>query len=125
MIGARWIRIVAIVSLVALVLTIPVVFFWTDVVVLVPAGTIALAIIGGLGRTRDRTVLFVSLGLVLFSAIAAVYIGTTGGLGPRTGRSLLWSVLFLPFPIGWIMAIVGAILTIRNPRTAGGSTGPA
>ncbi|WP_166790785.1 hypothetical protein [Cryobacterium mannosilyticum] len=33
-----------------------------------------------------------------------------GGVGGTSGVSMWWSILVLPYPVGWLMALVGAIV---------------
>jgi len=35
-----------------------------------------------------------------------------GGIGGDTGRSMGWAVVMAPYPVGWLMGIVGGILTM-------------
>jgi len=40
-----------------------------------------------------------------------------GGVGGRSGHSMWWGVLILPYPIGWIMGVVSLLFSlIRNAR---------
>ena len=41
--------------------------------------------------------------------------GTTR-LSPQTGRSMWLALLFLPYPVGWILGLVGTIQTLRETR---------
>ena len=35
-----------------------------------------------------------------------------GGIGGHSGRSLWWGLFVLPYPLGWIIGIVGAVLAL-------------
>jgi hypothetical protein len=47
----------------------------------------------------------IAVGVGALFALSAV-----GGIGGRSGHSMWWGVLILPYPIGWIMALAGAIV---------------
>ena len=47
-----------------------------------------------------RTVVFI----LIAAGVAALWWDSSGG---RSGRSMWWSVLLLPYPAGWIMAVWG------------------
>jgi hypothetical protein len=35
-----------------------------------------------------------------------------GGVGGDTGRSMWWLVVVIPYPVGWVIGLVGAVLTL-------------
>ena len=37
-----------------------------------------------------------------------------GGIGGSTGRSYWWALLMLPYPVGWILSLSGAIRGLRE-----------
>ena len=41
-----------------------------------------------------------------------------GGVGGTSGRSIWWILLCLPYPIGWVLGLVGAARKLREPRPA-------
>ena len=47
--------------------------------------------------------LLVTLGVGLLFGFSAL-----GGFGGTTGRPLWWALVLLPYPIGWIMGLLGA-----------------
>ena len=61
-------------------------------------------------------------GLVLAAAGVAIMFGLSaiGGFGGQTGRSIWWGVLLLPYPIGWLLGLVGAGLALRRPSRQAG-----
>ena len=63
-----------------------------------------------LGRSRHRKLVLWGLVLVALG-VGAIWLFTAfGGLGGDTGRSMWWALCLLPYPAGWIMCLVGAIL---------------
>jgi len=49
-----------------------------------------------------RTCLF---GMIAFGVIALFAMSAIGGLGGKTGHSMWWGLLLLPYPIGWILGM--------------------
>jgi len=88
-----------------------------------------------------RTWVFV---LIAFGVVAMWVLSSVGGFGGKSGRSMWWGVLILPYLVGWAMAIWGpgfprwfwmlgigvglwylAILTIIVTRSGLQKAGPA
>ena len=61
--------------------------------------------------------LLIAVGVGAMFALSAV-----GGIGGRSGHSMWWGLLILPYPLGWVMGIVSLLFrlgrTLRRPRTA-------
>jgi len=87
--------------------------------VLILVGIALLAMGAGLARSPNRRMLYAALalgtvGISLLWALSAV-----GGFGGSSGRSMWWSLLLLPYPAGWAVALIGAIRLLREkPQTA-------
>ncbi len=84
------------------------------------AGLIALG--ATLGRSRHRILLCWSFGLVAIGIGAMWVISSFGGIGfsgEHGGCSIWWGLFILPYPVGWIAGVIGAILHwvefVRNP----------
>lgn len=75
----------------------------------------ALLTLGAIvAKSRQRTLLLWSC-LLLILGIGALWgLSSVGGIGGGTGRSMAWSVLFLPYPVGWVLALVGAYRWFRE-----------
>jgi hypothetical protein len=76
-----------------------------SVIILAGSGLVVLGT--WLGRHRRglcvyRTCLF---GMMAFGVMALFALSAVGGLGGRTGHSMWWGLLLLPYPIGWILAM--------------------
>lgn len=67
-----------------------------------------------LGRSRQRAVLAVALGLLALGIGGMFALSTMGGVGGDTGRSMAWLVLLAPYPIGWALALTGAVRWYRE-----------
>ena len=62
------------------------------------------------GKSRYRTLLSWAFVLIAGGVGAMVVFTALGGIGGNSGRSLWWGLLVLPYPLGWIMGLVGAVL---------------
>jgi hypothetical protein len=78
-----------------------------SLIILAGSGLVFLGTI--FGKNRHRILLYwvwvfilIAVGVGLVWGLSAI-----GGLGGTTGRSLWWGLIVLPYPIGWIMGIVG------------------
>ena len=83
-----------------------------SIVILVGAGLAALGAF--LGKSRYRRLFYWAFGLTLVGVGAMFGWSAVGGLGGETGRSLWWTLTVLPYPVGWIMGIIGAIKRLRE-----------
>lgn len=83
---------------------------------LILSATILLAFAAYLGRLPTRGLLawaaaLVTLGVATLSALSFI-----GGFGGDTGRSRLWALLLLPYAVGWLLALGGAVRSLRGAR---------
>jgi hypothetical protein len=79
--------------------------------VILPANAlVALAAI--LGKSRYRTLLVTGFILVAGGVAALWGLSALGGIGGDTGRSMGWGLVLSPYPLGWLLGIVGAILAM-------------
>ena len=81
-------------------------------VILLGSGLVALAAF--LDRSRHRLILYSAFGLITIGVATMFGLSMLGGVGGSTGRSSWWLLTVLPFPIGWILGIVGVILKLRE-----------
>lgn len=109
--SSRWSRILVIVGLVAMVLGVldP---LEGSLVILPGTGLVALGAL--LGKSRHRTLLYWSFLLVAAGVGALWGLSALGGFGGDSGRSMWWGLALLPYPVGWIMGLVGAIRRLRE-----------
>lgn len=117
----RWSRPLAILGLLALIVGIidP---LEGSIVILGGSAIVALAAL--LVHSRRRRLTYGAFFLVLAGVAALWGISALGGIGGQTERSLWWGLLFLPYPIGWILGLAGAIRLIREfpPTSPQGAT---
>jgi hypothetical protein len=79
-------------------------------VILPSVGVVAIG--AWLGESRHRKLLTWSLGLVALGVAAMVVLSWLGGIGGTSGRSMWWGILILPYPVGWLIGLIGAALAL-------------
>jgi hypothetical protein len=80
-----------------------------SLLILPGSGLVALGVFLG-GRER-RAVLYWTWAFILIAVgVDAMFaLSAVGGIGGKSGHSMWWGVLILPYPVGWIMALVISI----------------
>ena len=83
-----------------------------SLLILPGSGLVALGVF--LGRKERRTILYWASAFVLIAVgVAALFaLSAVGGIGGKSGHSMWWGVLMLPYPVGWLMALVGAVIAL-------------
>lgn len=82
--------------------------------VVILAGSCMLAISAYLGKSRRSMIIYMSFGLITVGVGLLFGLSELGGVGGDTGRSNWWLLVVLPYPVGWILGIVGTILMMRE-----------
>lgn len=83
-----------------------------SVVILPGSGLIALGTFLGKGKRGAIRYWLWVFGLIAVGVAAMFVVSAFGGIGGKSGRSMWWGVLILPYPVGWLMALVGAVLAL-------------
>jgi len=78
-----------------------------SVVILPGSGVVALGAF--LGQDRHRKLLGWASILVAVGVGAMFALSAEGGLGGTTGRPMWWGLAMLPYPVGWVMGLVGTL----------------
>jgi hypothetical protein len=78
------------------------------------AGAGAAMAAAHLGGLRGRRLLDWGGALAALGVAALVGMSAAGGIGPSTGRSYWWSLLVLPYPVGWLLSLSGAVRSLRE-----------
>jgi hypothetical protein len=65
-----------------------------------------------LGKSRYRIFLYWAFVLIAAGVGVMVVLSMLGGIGGRSGRSMWWALFILPYPVGWVMGLVGIILRL-------------
>jgi hypothetical protein len=77
---------------------------------------VALAALGALvGHNQYRKLLAAAFVLVALGVGAMFALSAIGGFGGNSGHSNWWGLTILPYPVGWLMAIVCTGLAFRRP----------
>lgn len=84
-----------------------------SIIIVLGGGLLALGAV--LGRTPQRTLLVTAFILLVVGVGALFGLSALGGIGGNTGRSMAWLALCVPYPVGWLMALVGAYQGFRRP----------
>ena len=111
----KWCRVLVVVGLLAILIG-AIDPLEGSLVILPGAGLLAFA--GWLGSNRHRRWLYAAFAAVALGVGVMFAMSAMGGIGGTTGRSMWWALLLLPYPAGWIMALVGAILSLREAPAA-------
>jgi len=80
-------------------------------IVILPGSGIA-AIGAFLGKSRYRMLLLLAFILIAVGVGVMFGVSSIGGFGGNSGRSMWWAFTILPYPVGWIMGLVGIILRL-------------
>lgn len=109
--ASRWSRILVIVGLVAMVIG-AIDPLEGSLVILPGVGLVTLGAL--LGKSRHRILLYWSFVLVAVGVGALWGLSALGGFGGNSGRSNWWGLVLLPYPVGWIVGLVGVIRRLRE-----------
>ena len=92
-----------------------------SLLILPGSGLVALGIF--LGRKERRTVLYWVWAFILIAVgVGAMFVlSAFGGIGGKSGHSIWWGITILPYPVGWIMALAGAIFALIRFLKASGA----
>lgn len=113
--ATRWSRILVIVGLVAMVIgTLDP--LEGSFVILLGVGLVTLGAL--VGNSGHRILLYWSLVLVAVGVGALSGLSALGGFGGSSGRSIWWGLVILPYPVGWIMGLIGAIRRLRETSSS-------
>jgi hypothetical protein len=86
-------------------------------------GTLLAACGAWTGRNPQRHQLLLALACVAAGVAALWALSAVGGIGGPGGHSNWWGLLLLPYPIGWVMALVGVFRIMRDRTPPDASIG--
>jgi hypothetical protein len=83
-----------------------------SLLILPGSGMVALGVF--LGRKERWTVLYWVWAFILIAVgVGALFaLSAVGGIGGKSGHSMWWGILMLPYPAGWLMALAGAVIAL-------------
>lgn len=115
---SRWSRVLVIVGLVVILLG--AIDPLEGSLIILPGsvmGTVGALLAG----TRYKKLIMWSFALVVVG-VAALWglsaLGGVGDIGDGGRRSYWWALVLAPYPVGWVMGVVGAILKLGEGRKA-------
>jgi hypothetical protein len=85
--------------------------------VVILAGSLLTAIGAFLSHTGYRLPI-AAFALIAVGVGAMFGMSAMGGIGGNSGRSIWWILLCLPYPVGWILGLIGAASKLRERRSA-------
>lgn len=85
-----------------------------SLIILPGSGVVALGAL--LAQSRHRRLLYWAFGLIAVGVGAMFVLSGFGGTGGSTGHSNWWLLVVLPYPVGWIMGLVGIVLSFRERK---------
>ncbi|MCL4789520.1 MAG: hypothetical protein KJ070_22470 [Verrucomicrobia bacterium] len=91
-----------------------------SLLILPGSGLVALGM--WLGKRERRTLVYWMWVFILIAVgVGAMFVPSAfGGIGGRSGHSMWWGIFILPYPAGWLMALVGGIAGLVRFLKAGG-----
>ena len=82
---------------------------------LVPVAGAGVAMVAAhLAHLRARHWLDWGVSLEVLGVAALWGLSAVGGIGGSTGRSYWWALLLLPYPVGWLLSLSGAVRSLRE-----------
>ena len=75
-------------------------------------GSALVAVGAYVGRSPYRTLLVWAFALIATGVGAMVVFTAMGGIGGNSGHSLWWGLFVVPYPLGWIIGLAGAVLRL-------------
>lgn len=89
--------------------------------VVITGGSLLLGISAWLKNDRHRKFFLISFVMITIGVAAMFYLSSLGGFGGTAELSWWWGLTILPYPVGWLMAIVLLIIRgvkSKKPKTA-------
>ena len=78
--------------------------------VVILAGSILIAASTFIRKDNQWKIFMISALLILFGVTAMFYLSSLGGIGGTSGRSWWYGILFLPYPLGWLVIVITLII---------------
>ena len=96
-----------------------------SLLILPGSGLVALGVF--LGKKDHRTILYWAWAFILITVgVGAMFaLSAVGGIGGKSGHSMWWGILILPYPVGWLMALAGGVAGLVRYFRAKGQTAHA
>ena len=111
--NTKWIRIVYIMGVVALIIG---AIDPLEGSVLITVGSSLVALTTYMMQDRHWKIFLSSLVMIAFGVFFLFYFSSLGGFGGKSTLSWWWGTLILPYPIGWFMTITTLIIRAFNKK---------
>jgi len=91
-----------------------------SLLILPGSGLVTLGMFVG-KRERRTKIYWLWVFILIAVGVGAMFVlSAFGGIGGKSGHSMWWGLLLLPYPAGWLMALAGGIAgLVRYFRTRG------
>ncbi len=109
----HWSRVLVIVGLIAMLIG-AIDPLEGSLLILPGSGMVALGAL--LSKSRLRRLLCWAFGLIAIGVGAMFVLSGFGGTGGSSGHANWWLLVVLPYPVGWIMSLIGVFLNLRERR---------
>ena len=107
----KWTRVIYLTGAVALIIG---VIDPLEGSVIIAAGSVLITLATYLTHDRHRKLFLLSAILIAIGVTLMFYLSTRGGFGGSSKLTWWWGLLVLPYPVGWIMAIVLLIVRLSK-----------
>jgi hypothetical protein len=107
----KWTRVIYITGVVALIIGL---IDPLEGSIVIAAGSLLIALATYLTHDRHRKLFLLSTILIAIGVSFLFYLSSLGGFGGSSKLSWWWGLLILPYPVGWIMAIVLLIVRLTK-----------
>jgi multisubunit Na+/H+ antiporter MnhB subunit len=85
--------------------------------VIISIGCILIGLSTYITQDRHWKIFMASLVMILFGVFFLFYFSSLGGFGGTSTLSWWWGTLILPYPFGWLMAIITLIVrAAKKPK---------
>lgn len=99
----NWIRIIYITGIAALIIG---ALDPMEGSVVIAAGSLLIAVTTYLKRDPHWKIFGIAFIMIVIGVFFLFYLSSLGGFGGNSGLSWWWGILVLPYPVGWLMAII-------------------
>jgi hypothetical protein len=82
--------------------------------VVILAGSFLLAISVFLSKSRRSLMIYLSFGMIALGVFMLFFLSSLGGVGGTSGHSWWWLLTVAPYPVGWILGIIGTIMMLKD-----------
>lgn len=84
--------------------------------VIIAAGSALLAFSAYHVHDRHKRLFLVSFLLIIVGVASMFYLSSLGGFGGNSSLSWWWGILIVPYPAGWLLAIITLIFrAVKKP----------